>query len=436
MDFKIKTKALCHTCKKIVPAEIADVGGRMYLKKFCDRDGITIIKTLNNSQFFIVPYCFSKKLGVKGRKQNNFSLILSGSCNMSCPVCYFDWFKSNTGDISLEKLDELLENKKDNFVLYGKEISTRNDLVQILRQFADSKRKIPALITNGLLFADRQYAESLAKEGLKDVFFQFDGFDKAANIALRGEDYTDVKIKALENLYNAQIGISLYSLIKKNVNEHQVKKIFELARKNNFIKEVTYLSYIEFKTDKNTAIDYERQTLFFDELLLLCLKELSLGLPEIFMEFQKIFLFFLSLRGERGCLSNAHYFVVYAGKKRYLPNDIFCIKSIASALEKYLSDGKMSFLKKKNFVRSIFLIYCIFRNLKYKTLTDIFLNFCLRKTNVIKLKFAKCCGPYDFDTEKMRTCGTGVVFAAGDKVYKKDRFALSPYYKLFKEETS
>lgn len=435
MDFKIKTKALCHTCHKIVPAEIADIGGRLYLKKFCDKDGITSIKTFNNARFFTETYAFTKRLKCISKKQKNFAMVLSGRCNMSCPVCYFDWFKDSTGDISLEKTEHFLKNRKENFALYGKEVSTRDDVVSILRLFAAHKRKIPALITNGLLFADMHYTQSLAREGLREVFFQFDGFDKEANVSLRGKDYTERKLTALENLYNAGVGISIYSLIKKDVNEHQVKKIFELARKNKFIKEVTYLSYIEFNTDKAVAIKYESRTLLFDELLLLGIKELSLGTPEKFLNFQKIFLFCLSLFGEKGCLSNAHYFVIYAGERRYLPQDVMRIRSIVSRLDNYLSDDKISFLKNNNFIKSIFLVYCLAKNLKYKAAAHIFFSFCRRKTNLIKLKFAKCCGPYDFDTQKMSTCGTGVIFSVGDKVYKKDRFALSPYYKLSKEES-
>lgn len=436
MSFTKDTKALCVFCNKIVPAKIIEVSGRLYLKKFCSTDGVHAVKLLNNADFFINLYNFREKLHVKLKKQTTFSLVSSGKCNMSCPVCYFDWYKDKTEDISIQKLEELIRDNKDYFILYGSETLCYSNADQLLYLFKEHKKEIPTLITNGIVFSDLQYANKLKQLGLKNVLFQFDGCNAEANKVLRGADYTDIKLGALSNLHKQKINISLYSLVKKYTNESEIKNIFELALKNKYIKEITFLAYIEFDTSKRTSIEYESKTLLFDELIEISLKQLGLGSFGKFLKFQKIFLFFLSLRNEKGCLSNAHYFTVVANNNKYIPDDFMDTDSIINSMEKYLSTGSWLFLRRQRFCKAIFLGCLLVKKLRYKKLKKIILPMCLGKIKFLKMKFAKCCGPYDFYTEKMKTCGTGVIFSAGGKIYKKDKFSISPYYKLKKESQS
>lgn len=431
MTYSKPTKALCVLCNKIVPAEIIDIRGRLYLKKFCDTDGVHAIKLLNDSRWFINLDKFQAKLAVSQQKQKNFSIVCSGTCNMECPICYFDWYKEKLSDISLAKIQNLVT-FKDNLILYGAESLCHADIDSFISFFKEQKKQIPPLITNGLLFATSQYTQELKNNGLSNVFFQFDGFDKEANKILRGRDYTDAKLKALDNLAKANVDVSFYSVIKKYVNEGEIKNIFDLALAHKNIKEIAFLSYIEFSTDRKSVLEYESKNLLFDELIELVLSSLKLGDFSTFMDFQKIFLFVLGLRKEKGCLSNAYYFVFMIQEKKYLPQYFWDTKAMLKSIDMFLSASRFRRLRKLIVVRRIFFLMQLLGKIYYKKIPFLLTSILQRRFKFLKLKIVKCCSPYDFDTDKMRTCGTGVIFASGDKVYKKDKFSISPYYKLHK----
>lgn len=430
MSFVKKTKALCVTCNKIIPAEIIYISGRLYLKKFCPTDGVHAVKIFNEAQVYTQLYEFSKKLNIKKNKQKNFSVVCSGTCNMECPICYFDWYKSSLDDIAIEKIKELTDTT-DNLILYGAESFCHKQTDKLLDLFKN--KKIPPIITNGLLFADYNYTKVLKSKGLKDVFFQFDGFNGEANKVLRGEDYTEAKCKALSHLSKEKINISFYSVIKKYTNESEIENIFKLAVGNKYIKEIAFLSYIEFATDKTSVLNYEKNNLLFDELIELVLDKLQIGNLSDFVQFQKIFLFALGLRQERGCLCNAYYFIFLANGKKYLPQHFFKLNEIVKAFAVFLDRKSERFVTRINLGKKLFFAFTLLKNFRYNMLPILFKSLLRKKSKFLKLKIVKCCSPYDFDTDKMKTCGTGVIFSVGDKVYKKDKFSISPYYKLKKE---
>src|SRR5437016_5936740 len=96
--------------------------------------------------------------------------------------------------------------------------------------------------TNGIEFAkDPEFAKKAAEAGLRYAYLQFDGIGNAANSHRRVGNLFDVKLRAIENLYNAGVDIVPVITIVNGVNNEQVGRVIEFALDNP--KKINFLSF-------------------------------------------------------------------------------------------------------------------------------------------------------------------------------------------------
>ena len=87
--------------------------------------------------------------------------------------------------------------------------------------------------TNGIEFAKSpEFAKAAAEAGLRYAYLQFDGIGNAANSHRRVGNLFDVKLRAIENLYNAGVDIVPVITIVNGVNNEQVGRVVEFALDN------------------------------------------------------------------------------------------------------------------------------------------------------------------------------------------------------------
>jgi 7,8-dihydro-6-hydroxymethylpterin dimethyltransferase len=96
--------------------------------------------------------------------------------------------------------------------------------------------------TNGIEFAKSpEFAKAAAEAGLRYAYLQFDGIGNAANSHRRVGNLFDVKLRAIENLYNAGVDIVPVITIVNGVNNEQVGRVIEFALDNP--KRINFLSF-------------------------------------------------------------------------------------------------------------------------------------------------------------------------------------------------
>jgi uncharacterized radical SAM superfamily Fe-S cluster-containing enzyme len=113
--------------------------------------------------------------------------------------------------------------------------------------------------TNGIEFAkSADYAKKAADAGLRYAYLQFDGIGNAANSHRRVGNLFDVKLQAIENLYNAGVDIVPVITIVNGVNNEQVGRVIEFALDNP--KKINFLSFqpVSF-TGRDEEITDERR---------------------------------------------------------------------------------------------------------------------------------------------------------------------------------
>ena len=160
------------------------------------------------------------------------------ACNLDCPICFAEsgtGHQENGYSLSLGQVESMLdafvraEGEPESVQLSGGEPSIHP---QILDMLAAAKRrgiKLVMLNTNGIRLArDPRFAPALAELGVH-VYLQFDGFDEATQVAIRGKPLTEEKLRALDRCAAAGVTVSLAAAIERRVNEHEVGDILRFG---------------------------------------------------------------------------------------------------------------------------------------------------------------------------------------------------------------
>ena len=109
--------------------------------------------------------------------------------------------------------------------LSGGEPSIHPEILDMLA--AAKARGIPLVMlnTNGIRLArDARFAPALAALGVH-VYLQFDGFDDATHLAIRGRRLQAIKQAALDRCAAAGVGVSLAAAVERGINEHELGAI-------------------------------------------------------------------------------------------------------------------------------------------------------------------------------------------------------------------
>src|SRR6202043_711674 len=90
--------------------------------------------------------------------------------------------------------------------------------------------EVVQVATNGIEFAKSpEFARVAADAGLRFAYLQFDGIGNGANSHRGVANLFDVKLRAIENLFNAGVSIVPVITIVNGVNNEQVGKVIQFA---------------------------------------------------------------------------------------------------------------------------------------------------------------------------------------------------------------
>lgn len=160
---------------------------------------------------------------------------VTGRCNLGCPVCFAGSGKNAGPDPSLDELARRFQaafaaTGPANVQLSGGEPTVRADLPEIARLARMAGYAFIQVNTNGLALAeDPGLADRLAEAGVDSVFLQFDGATDSVYRTLRGRDLLATKLRAIDRLAAAGIGIVLVPTVVAGVNDDQVGELVRLA---------------------------------------------------------------------------------------------------------------------------------------------------------------------------------------------------------------
>jgi len=215
----LPNRAICMTCKKVVPAHHEERAGQVVLVKECPDHGREEVIVSTNSRRYqekrdVIGYqgeaqktCLLNCTECKAHKLPSLVFIdVTNRCNMNCPICLANipamGFRFDPPMEYFEKIFQVLAARepKPKIQLFGGEPTVRQDLIEMI-ELAKKKYGLSArVVTNGLKLADEEYCKKLVATGTQ-IMFSYDGADEEVNDRTR-KHATAVakKLKALENL--------------------------------------------------------------------------------------------------------------------------------------------------------------------------------------------------------------------------------------------
>ena len=250
-----RTESICPRCKRVLEAELTVAEGRVVLGRTCPDHGRFEAVVYGDAARYVEIQRFSKPGEEPLERQTETSqgcphdcgicpeheqhtclgiIEVNTACNLDCPICFAD---SGTGpqehgfSLSLEQVEGMLdafvaaEGEPESVQFSGGEPSIHTEILPMLAAAKDRGIKLVMLNTNGIRLArDPRFAPALAELGVH-VYLQFDGFDEATHLAIRGKRLGEEKLRALDNCAAAGVSVSLAAAIERDLNEHEIGPI-------------------------------------------------------------------------------------------------------------------------------------------------------------------------------------------------------------------
>lgn len=252
-----KTDSLCPECLDKISAEYRVVDDKVYLCKECKKHGEYKTLFWNDAELFkkwADQSVHADKFlsGTKIEKECPFDcglceeheggvctavLEITYRCNLNCNICFAETDKA-LYEPSIEEIKRMYETAMKlggncSIQLSGGEPTVREDLAQIIQIGKSMGFSHIQVNTNGLkLASDSNYAKQLAQAGADLIYLQFDGTDDNTYTKIRNRKLLDIKIKAIFNCGEANLGVLLVPTIIPNINLNDIGNIVSFAKSN------------------------------------------------------------------------------------------------------------------------------------------------------------------------------------------------------------
>ena len=249
------TRSICPHCRAVLDAELNERDGRVFLRRECPEHGPIEALAYGDAR------AGGRRSASTGRGRRRCCarprpswavrsdcgicpehaqhtclgiIEVNTGCNLDCPVCFAESGTGHQADgysLSLEQVEAMLdafvaaEGRPEAVQLSGGEPSIHPQILDMLAAAKARGISLVMLNTNGIRLArDPRFAPALAALGVH-VYLQFDGFDDATHLAIRGRRLQEIKRAALDRCAAAGVGVSLAAAVERGINEHELGAI-------------------------------------------------------------------------------------------------------------------------------------------------------------------------------------------------------------------
>lgn len=253
-------QSLCPECLSVIPAEEYIVDGKVVVQKKCHKHGVFRDIVFSDAKLFLQmekwrfgdgngfsnPNVKSAtkcphQCGICNMHSTHTSMgnvDLTARCNLSCPVCYSD---SNTNlyepcfkDIikMMQSLREKRPVPAQSIQLLGGEPTMHPKFLDIVRSARDMGFTHIQVASNGIKFANPEFAIKARDAGLQYIYLQMDGVEDKVFEKIRGKGLLKIKLAVIESARKAGLRIIFVPTIVKGVNDNQIGPLIKLAFEN------------------------------------------------------------------------------------------------------------------------------------------------------------------------------------------------------------
>jgi 7,8-dihydro-6-hydroxymethylpterin dimethyltransferase len=265
-----------------IPARIVERGGRIVMEKDCPVHG-HFEETLSTNPAFTrrIERIFPGRdvdsssdplhdhgpSSIRYGRGGVLTIDLTNRCNMMCEPCFMNANQVDyVHELTLDEVKAYIDNavkirpkRQISIQFSGGEPTLSPIFLDAVAYARQAGYFSVQAATNGIRFAqDPDYAKQAAEAGLRIAYMQFDGVGEGANAHRKVPNLFEVKLRAIENLYNAGVDVVLVVTVVRTVNDHQVGRVVKFALEN-----ADKISFVAFQpvsfTGRDEEIDEERR---------------------------------------------------------------------------------------------------------------------------------------------------------------------------------
>jgi uncharacterized radical SAM superfamily Fe-S cluster-containing enzyme len=249
-----KTKSLCPVCTCVLPAEVFEEDGKVWIRRTCPEHGEFKHLYWSDAKMYRRFEAFeSVGNGVENPQRNSnpdecpracglcnnhksgtllANIDVTNRCNLNCDFCFAN--ARACGYLYEPDFDQIVDMMKmvrsqkpvpaPAVQLSGGEPTMRDDIFEIIRKAKEVGFSQVQLATNGVIIAkNRGYAQELKDAGLSTIYLHFDGVTKATNPQISLHE------KAVEKCCDIEMGVVLVPTVINGRNDHEVGAIIKYA---------------------------------------------------------------------------------------------------------------------------------------------------------------------------------------------------------------
>lgn len=292
------TLSLCPECLRRIDAKIVFENNHVFMLKTCPEHGFSKVLIATDVEYYknIRNYNKASEIPLKFNTKTHYGcpydcglcqdheqhscltvVEITDRCNLTCPTCYAMSSPHYGRHRTLEEVERMLdiivenEGKPDVVQISGGEPTVHPDFFAILDIAKTKPIKHLMVNTNGIRIAkDKEFVKRLASYMPDfEIYLQFDSFKPEVLKTLRGQDLTEVRMKALEHLNELNLSTTLVVTLQKGLNDDEIGKIIEFALKQPCVRGVTLqptqvagrLENFDPATDRITLTDVRQKIL-------------------------------------------------------------------------------------------------------------------------------------------------------------------------------
>ena len=256
------TQSICPECLKVIDARLFEENDAVYMEKTCAEHGEFRDKIYSDARLYhkMEAWEFGDNRGLEnpaipdatrcpddcgmcGMHTSHTVLSnvdLTNRCNLTCPVCFAN--ANAAGYIyepTFEQVTGMLEGLRAQRPVPNRVVQFSGGEPTMYPRFMDVLRKATELgfthlqvATNGILFADIEFAQAAKEAGLHTLYLQFDGMDDEIYLRTRAQRLMETKRAVIENCRKVGLKIVLVPTIVKGLNDHQLGDMVRFAIDN------------------------------------------------------------------------------------------------------------------------------------------------------------------------------------------------------------
>jgi 7,8-dihydro-6-hydroxymethylpterin dimethyltransferase len=241
----------------IIDSEILEEGGRILMRKVCDRHGPFEDVLSNHPDFFrrMERLAFGRDFecahdhelhnhgpnSIRSGRGSFLIVDLTNRCNMMCSPCFMDANAAGyVHELKMEDIKTLFDNavsfkpqREVNVLFSGGEPTLSPIFLEAVRHAKSMGFHRLHVATNGVRFAEsRDFALQAKEAGLHAVYLQYDGVSEEKNKHRGLGNYMEVKRQALENIAAAGMRTTLQVTVVNGLNNDGLGDIIRFAIEN------------------------------------------------------------------------------------------------------------------------------------------------------------------------------------------------------------